>query len=83
MGRDSRRKDWNFPAQSTNPYPLWAPGRGLVDEYDPNVQEYIFLIKDEFGGFHARWQRGTHDLPDPIRPIIESRDAGVWIQETS
>lgn len=80
MGPLSQRKDWNFPAQATNPYPLWAPGRGVSLEFDAGVREYIMLIRDELGGFHARWQRGTSDLPEPLRTDVQARDCGVWTQ---
>lgn len=81
MGSKSARKDWNFPAQSTDTYPLWAPKRGVPDVYDPNGEEYIMLIKDENGGFHARWQHGTEDLPEPIRSHVRGSESGVWEQE--
>ena len=80
MGPKSRRKDWNFPGQSTNPYPLWAPRRGVSDEYDPDVLEYIMMIRDELGAFHARWQRGTTNLPEPLRLRVEASECGVWTQ---
>ena len=78
MGLSSARKDWNFPGQSTGPYPLWAPQRGVPEEFDPIGREYIMLIKDEKGGFHARWQHGTADLPDLLRQRVEQVDFGVW-----
>ena len=82
MGPFSQRKDWNFPGQSTDPYPLWAPRRGVPDEYDPDGREYIMLIKDENGGFHARWQQGTSDLPDPLRQRVGDNENGVWEQDS-
>ena len=81
MGPESQRKDWNFPGQSTNPYPLWAPKRGVSDQYDSSVSEYIMLIRDDLDTFHARWQRGTSDLPEPLRGQVKASDCGVWIQE--
>ena len=78
MGADSARKDWNFPAQSTEPYPLWAPNRGVPDVYNAAGREYIMLIKDDSGRFHARWQHGTSDLPEPLRLLLEANESGVW-----
>ena len=80
MGATSQRGDWNFPAQATDPYPLWAPGRGVSNEFDAQAREYIMLIRDENGRFHARWQRGVDDLPSPLRVQIISRDSGVWLE---
>ena len=80
MGTASSRKDWNFPAQSTDAYPLWAPGRGVADEFDPQQLEYIMLIRDESGRFHARWQHGTADLPSPLGELLQGRESGVWQQ---
>ena len=81
MGPKSARKDWNFPAQSTDAYPLWAPERGVSDVYEPDGEEYIMLVKDENGGFHARWQHGTANLPDPLRSRVRASESGVWEQE--
>ena len=78
MGPRSARKDWNFPAQSTDPYPLWAPHRGVPDAYAPEGREYIMLIKDDSGRFHARWQHGTSDLPEPLRQCLHESESGVW-----
>ena len=80
MGPDSQRGDWNFPAQATDPYPLWAPGRGVSDEFDPEAPEYLMLVRDENGGFHARWQRGVDDLPEPLRDKITAEESGVWLE---
>ena len=82
MGPRSVRKDWNFPAQSTEAYSLWAPQRGVPDVYDPDREEYIMLIKDENGGFHARWQHGTADLPGPLRGRVQANESGVWEQDS-
>ena len=81
MGEHSQRADWNFPAQATNPYPLWAPGRGVSDAFDPQHREYLMVIKDVEGNFHARWQRGTDNLPHPIREFIEAHEIGIWEQD--
>ena len=78
MGTKSARKDWNFPAQSTDPYPLWAPHRGVPDAYDPDGREYIILIKDDSSRFHARWLHGTLDLPEPLSQRLHTSESGVW-----
>ena len=80
MGPDSQRGDWNFPAQATDPYPLWAPGRGVSEEFDEQAREYLMLVRDENGGFHARWQRGVDDLPDPLRTEVLAEDTGIWLE---
>ena len=82
MGGSSERGDWNFPSQATDPYPLWAPSRGVSNEFDEQAREYIMLIRDEDGRFHARWQRGVDDLPNPLRIQIASRNSGVWLEHS-
>lgn len=80
MGSQSQRKDWLFPGQATDPYPLWAPGRGAPAEWDEGANEYIVLIRDDQARFHARWQSGTEDLPEPLRQLLEATPSGVWEQ---
>lgn len=80
MGPESERKDWLFPGQATEPYPLWAPGRGPLEEWDAGANEYIVLIRDAQGQFHARWQHGTSDLPEPLRQLLTVKSSGVWEQ---
>ena len=82
MGQMSARKDWNFPAQSTGAYPMWGPGRGVSNVYDPSMQEYIMLVKEEGGSFHARWQHGTDDLPTPLQQRMQASEFGVWRQDS-
>lgn len=78
MGLGSARRDWNFPGQASEAYPLWGPPRGVPDEFAPNVRDYIMLIKDENDGFHARYQHETADLPDTLRELVRAKESGIW-----
>ena len=80
MGPDSVRKDWNIPSQRPETaYPLWRLGRGGPTSYDEDLQEYLIIVRDINGDFHARWisDGEFHSVPQPIRSRMLANDVGV------
>jgi 5-methylcytosine-specific restriction protein B len=80
MGQTSQRKDWNIPAQRPETaYPLWRPGRGIPDTVAASAGDYVLLVRDTFGSFHARWLRGANLplLPPRVREAILAEGVGV------
>jgi 5-methylcytosine-specific restriction protein B len=80
MGKESARKDWNIIAQRPDTaYPLWGPGRGVPGEYETGWREYLVIVRDVHGSFHARWI-GTEDfeaLPQWVRETLLSDKYGA------
>lgn len=71
MGPRSKRGDWYIRAQRpATAYPLWRPGRGCPNLFDPAAREYAMLIRDHRDCFHARWI--SHDAFDSLP---------TWVQE--
>lgn len=80
MGPNSERKDWNIPAQRPETaYPLWRPGRGVPDTFEAAAKDYVLLVRDVKGGFHARWLRGANlaSLPANVREAILAETVSV------
>jgi len=79
MGPGSARKDWNIPSQRPeSAYPAWREGHGFETREDVGNSDYLIIIKDTTGCFHARWVRTSelNFLPQRVRDIIAERDAG-------
>ena len=79
MGYDSVRRDWYIASQRpTTAYPLWAPGRGVLANTTPD-QDYLILVRDDQGGFHARWLRAADlpELPQELQGVMRTDDVGV------
>lgn len=82
MGPSSERKDWNIPAQRPETaYPLWRPGRGVPDTIEAAAKDYVVLVLDVKGRFHARWLPGTNlaSLPANVREAILAETVGVLL----
>src|SRR5690349_7549922 len=63
MGAGSERRDWNIPSQRPDTaYPLWRLSRGKRDRAAEN---YVVLVRDIAGNFHARWLDGPALLALP------------------
>jgi hypothetical protein len=79
LGSKSRRKDWRIPSQRpTTAYPLWREGTGLLDSTRPE-EDFVLLLRDPHGGFHARWLRrdGMPLLPEGLAEQMSIGTAGV------
>ncbi len=77
MGEQSARKDWNIPSQRPDTaYPLWRAGRGVSTNFNANAREYVLIIRDVDGNFHARWIRDADfaSLPAIVQQIMESSE---------
>lgn len=80
MGPESSRGDWNIVGQRpATAYPLWRPGRGVPDVYDDSWKEYVLLIRDRAGAFHARWisTESFSRLPLWARQSLETKKHGA------
>lgn len=80
IGDRSVRKDWIISSQRPDTaYPLWQPGRGIPKSFDRSLHEYVMLIRDVDGGFHARWisEGSLKSVPQLIQSAMKSRVAGV------
>lgn len=80
MGPTSARRDFNFPKQATDPYPLWAPARAFAGTPDDAINDLIAIVKDTSGAYHARWIRKAdfHNLPQKLRDTFIVTKPGVW-----
>jgi 5-methylcytosine-specific restriction protein B len=79
MGESSGRKDWNIPSQrKATAYPLWRSGRGVSQVFKPNDNEFMLLIRDVDGKFHARWihHADFNALPKVIQDILSRSEVG-------
>jgi hypothetical protein len=79
LGPRSKRKDWRIPSQRpTNAYPLWRKGVGLLDT-TRSGEDYVVLVRDGVGRFHARWVRAEDlaKLPAGLTTKIKEKDVGV------
>lgn len=79
MGDSSVRKDWNIPSQRMGTaYPLWRPGRGVSKVFKANANEFMLLIRDVDGKFHARWihHADFSALPQDIQNILNRSEVG-------
>jgi hypothetical protein len=76
MGEQSERRDWYIRAQRPgSAYPLWRPGRGVPGDFEASLEEFLVLIRDTRGCFHARWLHHgalaalSEDLASEIRSV--------------
>ncbi|NHZ91401.1 hypothetical protein F2P45_20670 [Massilia sp. CCM 8733] len=79
MGEKSGRKDWNIPSQRKDTaYPLWRPGRGVGGVFNEHANEFMLLIRDKSGKFHARWihHADFNALPEEIRNFLNADEVG-------
>jgi 5-methylcytosine-specific restriction protein B len=79
MGPDSSRKDWYIRSQRPeSAYFAWREGHGFEARDDVGNSDYLIILKDIAGGFHARWIRTSelNLLPQRVREIIAQRDVG-------
>jgi len=82
MGPKSQRKDWYIRAQRpTSAYPLWRPGRAFREPTEDADQDYMMLVRDTDGGFHARWVRSSNleKVPPAIAQAMRSEELGVAV----
>lgn len=80
LGPKSRRKDWNISSQRPDTaYPLWRPGRGVPEVYDNSWREYLVLVRDVEGAFHARWisTASFESLPQWVSQTLASKKYGA------
>jgi hypothetical protein len=80
MGSESARRDWNIPSQRPETaYPLWRVGRGPPTQYSKTLREYLIIVRDVNGGYHARWiSDGEFDnLPALVRSKMQAKGVGV------
>jgi hypothetical protein len=80
LGPSSQRRDWNIRSQRPETaYPLWRTGRGIPDTLEEAAGDYVLIIRDVDGAFHARWLRGSSlaALPLNIREAMLAVPAGV------
>ena len=78
MGSQSQRRDWNIPSQRPETaYPLWRLGRANPNQAEEN---YIVLIRDVTGQFHARWLNAAamDALPPNISQALRAKNFGVY-----
>ena len=81
MGPRSERKDWNIPSQRPETaYPLWRLTRATRNR---RAENYVVLVRDSNGHFHARWldSSGLAALPQRVRNLVKSEDFGVTLME--
>jgi 5-methylcytosine-specific restriction protein B len=79
MGEKSGRKDWNIPSQRrATAYALWRQGRGVSKAFNEKAQEFMLIIRDIDGKFHARWihDRDFTALPLAVQQVLNSKEAG-------
>lgn len=79
MGELSGRKDWNIPSQRQGTaYPLWRPGRGVGTTFTADANEFMLIIRDVDGKFHARWihHADFSALPDNIKTMLSENEVG-------
>lgn len=79
MGERSQRKDWYIRAQRPDSaYPLWRPGRAFTSR-GAVKDDYLMLVRDDDGHFHARWIREADvgRLPPSIAAEMRSEEVGV------
>jgi hypothetical protein len=79
LGPESRRRDWRIPSQRpTTAYPLWRKGTGLLDS-TKSKEDFVVLIRDPDGEFHARWLRrdAVSLLPPSLAARMSVGTAGV------
>lgn len=80
MGPKSRRCDWYIPSQrSSTAYPLWRPGVGFDPATTNPDTDYVLLIRDDSGRFHARWLKGAdaEALPAALRAQMSREAVGI------
>jgi hypothetical protein len=79
LGEGKVRKSWYIRSQRPDTaYELWRPGRGVPDTFVDGAREFILLIRDQDGHFHARW---IHDddfdkLPTIVKEALISAKVG-------
>lgn len=79
MGPRSERKDWRIPSQRPkSAYELWRPGVGVQPDTKPD-EDYVVIVRTNLSEFHARWlqRSGVNQLPEAIREVLVSKNAGV------
>ncbi len=79
MGPKSARRDWNIPSQRPGTaYTLWQPGRGMGTTFSAGAHEYVLIVRDLDGNFHARWVNSTDfdALPMVVQEIMRSKEVG-------
>jgi hypothetical protein len=72
IGPQSARDDWRVPSQRPDTaYPLWRDGVGIVDSTQPG-EDFVVLVRDPEGRFHARWlrQADVASLPSRISELL-------------
>lgn len=77
MGAQSKRRDWNIPSQRPETaYDLWRRGRGVPSSFTAAGNEYLIIVRDVNGGFHARWINDAHfaQLPPSIQAMMRADD---------
>lgn len=84
MGPNAKRKnDHYFAAQQpSSQYPLWGFGRAFATSAsnDDLANDVVLIIKDNAGGFHARWVPASEigSLPSQLTTAIITKRSGVW-----
>lgn len=79
MGDSSGRKDWNIPSQRKgSAYPLWRPGRGVSKAFNADANEFMLIIRDATGKFHAQWihHADFSALPQDVQNILNQSEVG-------
>lgn len=79
MGEGSARKDWYIKSQRPDSaYHAWREGHGFETRGDVGNSDYLIILKDITGCFHARWIRTSEldFLPRRVREIMAERDVG-------
>lgn len=79
LGPRSRRNDWRIPSQRpSTAYPLWRKGTGLLNT-TKTKEDFVVLMKDRLGAFHARWVRAADlaKLPRGLATKMQENAAGV------
>jgi hypothetical protein len=78
IGPHSARRDWRIRSQRPDTaYPLFRLGRGLRPGTRPGA-DYILLVRDPGGRYHARWLHGERlrELPVELQGTLAAREAG-------
>ena len=82
MGPRSERRDWYIASQRPDTaYPLWRVGRAFDPaEFTPGGSDFVVLIRDVNGSFHARWVSAANfsRLPPELQSRFQEKEIGIW-----
>jgi hypothetical protein len=80
MGEDSERADWYIRSQRRETaYPLWRPTRGVPSTFNASRRDFVVLLRDTAGNFHARFihEESFAKLPNDVQSALLGKQLGV------